>query len=43
MTISFLHYIRKDYDEAEKYYKKVLEIDPDNEYHAKNYRQRFDI
>jgi len=33
----FLHDIRKDYDEAEKYYKKALEIDPNNTINNGNY------
>ena len=35
----FLQNIRKEYDEAEKYYKKALEIEPDSAINNGNYAQ----
>jgi tetratricopeptide (TPR) repeat protein len=33
----FMHEVRKNYDEAERLYRKALELDPNNEFARKNY------
>jgi len=36
---NFLKNIKKEYDEAEKYYKKALDIEPNHAIHKENYKK----
>jgi Tfp pilus assembly protein PilF len=39
----FLTNIRKDYDQAEKYYKEALELDPDHANNNRNYANFLEV